>query len=419
MKKIWSSYKSSFILLGCMVLGGVVGAFWGPGASVLTPWANIFLNLLYCVVVPMIFVSLVSAIAGMQNMRKLGKLLAVLLVLFLITGIVCSAYMVGFSALFDPAKNTDMTQFTQETVDLSGTKLDILSMFTVSDFPALWSRTSLMALVVFAILTGIAVVMAGEKARPVVSLLEGLNEVLVKLVGIIMKLAPLGLGFYFAILIGTNGKDIVGPLSRSFFVYVVAILIYYFVGHSVMAYIGGGMQAVKLYWKNNLTPSLTALGTCSTAATLPYNMIAGKQMGLPKDMSDLCVLMGANLHKDGASILQVLQATFVCAMCGIDVYNPKNIVLLIVAAVVGSTIMGAIPGGGYVGQLVIASIFGLPGWTIPIMALIVTLGDPFATLVNVTGDTALGMVAARIMNGKGWLKRSLEEYAKDGEKQTV
>ena len=189
MKKIWSSYKSSFILLGCMVLGGIVGAFWGPGASVLTPWANIFLNLLYCVVVPMIFVSLVSAIAGMQNMRKLGKLLAVLLVLFLITGIVCSAYMVGFSALFDPAKNTDMTQFTQETVDLSGTKLDILSMFTVSDFPALWSRTSLMALVVFAILTGIAVVMAGEKARPVVNLLEGLNEVLVKLVGIIMKLA--------------------------------------------------------------------------------------------------------------------------------------------------------------------------------------------------------------------------------------
>ncbi len=419
MKKIWSSYKSSFILLGCMVLGGIVGAFWGPGASVLTPWANIFLNLLYCVVVPMIFVSLVSAIAGMQNMRKLGKLLAVLLVLFLITGIVCSAYMVGFSALFDPAKNTDMTQFTQETVDLSGTKLDILSMFTVSDFPALWSRTSLMALVVFAILTGIAVVMAGEKARPVVKLLDGLNEVLVKLVGIIMKLAPFGLGFYFAILIGTNGKDIVGPLSRSFFVYVIAILIYYFVGHSVMAYIGGGAQAVKLYWKNNLTPSLTALGTCSTAATLPYNMIAGKQMGLPKDMSDLCVLMGANLHKDGASILQVLQATFVCAMCGIDVYNPKNIVLLIVAAVVGSTIMGAIPGGGYVGQLVIASIFGLPGWTIPIMALIVTLGDPFATLVNVTGDTALGMVAARIMNGKGWLKRSLEEYARDEQKQSV
>lgn len=130
-------------------------------------------------------------------------------------------------------------------------------------------------------------------------------------------------------------------------------------------------------------------------------------------MSDLCVLMGANLHKDGASILQVLQATFVCALCGIDVFTPKNIVLLIVAAIVGSTIMGAIPGGGYVGQLVIASIFGLPNWTIPIMALIVTLGDPFATLVNVTGDTALGMIAARIVNGRGWLERSLEEYAQD------
>lgn len=415
MKKIWDSYRSSFILLGCMILGGIVGAFWGPGASVLAPWANIFLNLLYCCVVPMIFISLVYAIASMDNMRKLGKVLAVLLVLFLITGVVCSAYMVGFTALFDPAKNTDMTQFAQESVDLSGTSLDILAMFTVSDFSLLWSRTNLMALVVYAILTGIAVVMAGEKAKPVIALLEGLNEVMVKLVGIVMKLAPLGLGFYFAILIGTNGRDIVGPLSRSFLTYVVAILIYYFAGHSIMAYLGGGRKAVGLYWKNNVTPSLTALGTCSTAATLPYNMIAGKKMGLPKDMSDLCVLMGANLHKDGASILQVLQATFVCALCGIDVFTPKNIVLLIVAAIVGSTIMGAIPGGGYVGQLVIASIFGLPNWTIPIMALIVTLGDPFATLVNVTGDTALGMIAARIVNGRDWLERSLEEYAQDEE----
>lgn len=196
---------------------------------------------------------------------------------------------------------------------------------------------------------------------------------------------------------------------------MTAILIYYFAGHSIMACLGGGRKAVGLYWKNNVPPSLTALGTCSTAATLPYNMIAGKKMSLPKDMSDLCVLMGANLHKDGASILQVLQATFVCALCGIDVFTPKNIVLLIVAAIVGSTIMGAIPGGGYVGQLVIASIFGLPNWTIPIMALIVTLGDPFATLVNVTGDTALGMIAARIVNGRGWLERSLEEYAQDEE----
>ena len=261
-----------------MILGGIVGAFWGPGASVLAPWANIFLNLLYCCVVPMIFISLVYAIAGMDNMRKLGKVLAVLLVLFLITGVVCSGYMVGFTALFDPAKNTDMTQFAQESVDLSGTNLDILAMFTVSDFSLLWSRTNLMALVVYAILTGIAVVMAGEKAKPVVTLLEGLNEVMVKLVGIVMKLAPVGLGFYFAILIGTNGRDIVGPLSRSFLTYVAAILIYYFVGHSIMAYLGGGRKAVALYWKNNVTPSLTALGTCSTAATLPYNMIAGKKM---------------------------------------------------------------------------------------------------------------------------------------------
>ena len=413
MKKLWQNYRSSLLILGCMILGGIVGAFWGPGAAVLTPWANIFLNLLYCCVVPMIFVSLVYAVASMDNMRKLGKLLVVLLLLFLATGIVASLFMTGFTALFDPTKNVDMTQLTREEVDLSGTQFDILSMFTVSDFSLLWSRSSLMALVVFAILTGIAVIMAGEKAKPVMVLLESLNEVIVKLVGIVMKLAPMGLGFYFAALIGANGKDIVGPLSRSYVVYVAAILIYYFVGQSIMAFIGGGRKAVGLYWKHTVTPSLTALGTCSTAAALPYNMIAGKRMGLPKDMSDVCVLMGANLHKDGATMLQILEATFVCAMCGIDLFTPQNVFLLCVAAIVGSTIMGAIPGGGYVGQLVIASIFGLPNWTIPIMALITTLGDPFATLLNVSADTAVGMIAARIVNGRDWLERSLKEYAED------
>lgn len=394
-----------------MIAGGVAGAFWGPGATVLEPWANIFLNLLYCCVVPMIFVSLVYAISQMQNLKKLGKLLVILLVLFLITGVISSLYMTGVSALFNPAKNTTMAQFAHKSVDLSGTKLDVLSMFTVSDFSLLWSRSSLMALVVFAILSGIALVSAGEKAKPVTALLEGLNEVLIKLVGIIMKLAPMGLGFYFAALIGKNGRAIVGPLSRSFLTYVVAILIYYFGGLSLMAYLGGGKKAVRLFWKNILTPSLTALGSCSSAAALPYNLIAGKEMGLPADMSDVCILLGTNLHKDGATILQVLQATFVCAMCGINVFTPKNILLLVVAAIVGSTIMGAIPGGGYVGQLVIASIFGLPNWTIPVMALIVTLGDPFATLVNVTANPAVGMIASRIMNGRDWLKHSLAALA--------
>lgn len=195
---------------------------------------------------------------------------------------------------------------------------------------------------------------------------------------------------------------------------MTAILIYYFAGHSIMAY-WRRTQGRRALLEEQCHSQPDCPGHLFHSGDLPYNMIAGKKMGLPKDMSDLCVLMGANLHKDGASILQVLQATFVCALCGIDVFTPKNIVLLIVAAIVGSTIMGAIPGGGYVGQLVIASIFGLPNWTIPIMALIVTLGDPFATLVNVTGDTALGMIAARIVNGRDWLERSLEEYAQDEE----
>ena len=377
MKNIWNTYKSSFLLLAAMIIGGVVGMFWGEGASVLQPVADIFLNLLYCCVVPLIFCSLTSAIAKMEDLTKLRKILITFLVGTIVSGVIACLFMVIPSLIFDPGKGA-VLDLTEDVADATGS-LNILGMFTVNDFPLLFSKSNLMALIVFTVIFSIAIIMAGEKGKPVVHAMDCMTEVIVKVINIVMKLAPLGLGCYFAILIGQYGDQVVGPLSRGIIMYLVV-----------------GAAA----------PTLTALGTCSSAASLPVNMMHAKEIGIPDEIADIAVPLGANLHKDGACIIQILKIALLCSVFGIDYATPRNIFMSIVVAVIASVVMGGIPAGGYVAEIFIISVFGFPTVSIPIMVLIGTITDAPATAINVTGDTGLAMIIARVVEGKDWLKKS-------------
>lgn len=407
MKNIWNTYKSSVLLLGSMVVGGIAGFFWGEGAKVLQPVADIFLNLLYCCVVPLIFCSLTAAIAKMENLAKLRKILITFLFGTIITGVIACLFMVAAVLIVDPAKGAVM-DIAQEVENVSGS-MNILGMFTVGDFPLLFSKSNLMALIVFTIIFAIAIIITGEKGKPILKLMECMSEIIVNVIGIVMKIAPLGLGCYFAILIGEYGEQVIGPLSRAILIYCVVAVIYYVISQTAMAYIGAGTKGVKRWWQTSLPSTLTALGTCSSAATLPVNMIQGKQLGLPEDIADITIPLGANLHKDGACIIQIIKIAFLCSMFGIPYATPRNIIMSIVVAVVASVVMGGIPAGGYVAEIFIISAFGFPTVSIPIMVLIGTITDAPATVINVTGDTGLAMVIARVVEGKGWMKDTAAE----------
>lgn len=407
MKNIWNTYKSSVILLGSMVLGGVIGLFWGKGAKILQPVADIFLNLLYCCVVPLIFCSLTAAIAKMENLVKLRKILITFLIGTILTGVISCLFMVAAALMFDPAKGA-VLDLAEKVEDVNGS-MNFLGMFTVKDFPLLFSKSNLMALIVFSVMFSIAIIMAGEKGKPVLKLMEALSDIIVNVIGIVMKIAPIGLGCYFAILIGEYGDQVIGPLSRAIIIYCAVIIVYFVLSQTIMAYIGAGTAGVKRWWKTALAPTLTALGTCSSAATLPLNMIQGKQLGIPDDIADITIPLGANLHKDGACIIQILKIAFLCSIFGIPYATPRNIIMSIVVAVVASVVMGGIPAGGYVAEIFIISAFGFPTVAIPVMVLIGTITDAPATVVNVTGDTGLAMVIARIVDGKDWMKKAIAE----------
>ena len=133
-----------------------------------------------------------------------------------------------------------------------------------------------------------------------------------------------------------------------------------------------------------------------------------KEIGIPEEVADISVPLGANLHKDGACIIQILKIALLCSVFGIDYATPRNIFMSIVVAVIASVVMGGIPAGGYVAEIFIISVFGFPTVSIPIMVLIGTITDAPATAINVTGDTGLAMIIARVVEGKDWLKKAQE-----------
>lgn len=402
--KLLKNYKSSFILLGGMIAGSIIGAVMGPKASMFMPVANLFLNLLYCCIVPMIFTSLVSAIANMKSTKKLGKILGMMLGLFIATGIIAAVYMLVVTVVLNPAKGVNMN-FT-EVMDSGSANADFFAMLTVDDFNLLWSRQNLMALIIFTMIFGIATSALGEKGKPVVEFFDALSAVIIKVVGYVMYLAPLGLGAFFASLIGEQGAQIAGPLSRALIIFLFASVVYYFVSNTLFAFIGAGREGVAAFWKHIVPPSLTALGTCSSAATIPTNLIAGKNIGLSDEINNLVVPMGANLHKDGAVLIQILKIVFMCEVFDVNILEPRNFITAIAISVLASCVMGAIPAGGYTGEIFIMSAFGFPAVAMPIMVLIGTITDAPATAINSTGDVGVGMIISRMIDGKGWLNKN-------------
>lgn len=399
------SNKSSFILLGSMILGSVLGLVWGPGAKVLTPIADIFLNLLYCCVVPMIFVSLVSSVASMENLRKLGKLLGIMMLVFVATQVFASLYMGLVCGVFDPAKGATIAM-TEEVTDLTSNS-NFLAMFTVSDFSLLWSRKNLMALIVFALITGVALVAIGEKGKKLTALFEEGTALIMKMVKYVMYLAPIGLGAFFATLVGEYGSELTGPLARAIVIYCIAAVAYYFLSNLLFAGIGGGKEGILRYLRFCVPPTLTSLGTCSSAASIPVTLVAADEMGISPEVRDLCVPMGANLHKDGACLITILKIAFMCSIFGVNFLDPKVFLTAIMVSTLASMVMGAIPAGGYVGEIFIISAFNFPAVSIPIMVLIGTITDAPATAINVTGDLSCAMIVERFINGKNWLKNKL------------
>ena len=416
MGKVWQQYKASVLLLGGLIIGGIAGVVFGEKATVVQPLGDLFLNLMFVMLVPLVFFSISSAIANMNGMKRLGKIMGSTFFIFFATALV--AAVVGYIGvvLYNPIKGIDVdsvkalmgTPEASSTADM-GLLDRIVNTLTVPDFHLLLSKSNMLQLIVFSILVGVSTSMANEAGKPVAKLLASGNAVMMKMVSVIMYYAPIGLGCYFASVIGTLGSKILGGYARSMILYVVIAVIYYLLFFSMYAFIAGGKAGLKIYWRNIAPPSITAIATCSSAASIPVNLEYAKKMGITPDIAETVIPLGANTHKDGSVIGGVIKIAFLFGIFGKEMTTPSAMVTVILGAFLVGAVMGAIPGGGMIAEMLIVNIFGFPLEAVPVIVIISTIIDMPATLINSSGNLASGMLVTRIVEGKNWLKDFLTD----------
>ena len=191
-----------------------------------------------------------------------------------------------------------------------------------------------------------------------------------------------------------------GTYAHSLGIYYGFGSLYFLVGFTLYAFIAGGIPGIRIFWKNNIIPTLTAVGTGSSIATIPANLNAVKAMGVPEDIGGVVVPLGATLHKDGSSISSIIKMAVVFAMFGKSFDGPGIILMALGVTVIASIVEGGIPNGGYIGEMLVMSIYGFPIEALPPLMIIGTLVDPLATILNATGDNVAAMLTTRFLRGR-------------------
>lgn len=400
---VLKNYKSTLLLLAGLIAGGVLGAVLGEDASVLQPVGTIFLNLIFVLVVPLVFLSVAQSMVVLRRNEMIGRVLGTSFGVFLFMSLVCGILAYVVMTLWNPF--TDVSSLGgAATGGILGEDVNIADAIagtlTVNDFPLLLSREHLLPLILFAALFGLAVSYLGEKAATIEKLIFEGGAVVMKIMDLVMKLAPIGIGCYFAYTIGWlggsgwMGERILGNYLQVLLIVCVISAVVFFIINS--AYALYSRMPLGKFWKEMIVPAATAVGTCSSAACIPINIAAAQKMGVSEKIAGGVIPIGTNLHKDGSVITAVAKILFTLYFFGMAPSSIGSAALVILLALVVSIVVGAIPVGGMTGELLICAVLGVDPSFAASLLIIGTICDIPATLVNSTGNLVAATLVDRL-----------------------
>lgn len=391
MKKILKAYKFPLILLVSIIIGCIIGMIFGEHAMYLKPFGTVFVNLLYTIVVPLVFFTISSSISNIKSFKKLGKIFIYMFIVFIITSTVAALFTLVSVKIINPVGNVtlELTKGSTEAINL-GDK--IVDMITVPEFNQLLSKSNMLPLIIFSCIVGFAVGMLKDKKEKISDSLNTVSKVMMNVIKIIMYYAPIGLCAYFASLIGEYGGAIIGSYARSMIFYYVLSVVYFVVFYTLYSFIARGKKGVKDFYKNIFTPTVTSLGTCSSLASLPANLEAAENLNIDDDVAKTTLPIGSTIHMEGSSMASILKIAFLFAIFGKSFTGIDTYLIAILIAVLSGVVMSGIPGGAFIGEMLIVSLYGFPLEAFPIIATIGWIVDPPGTCLNVVGDVTSAMI---------------------------
>lgn len=400
---ILKSYFFSFLLLISILLGGVFG-YWFDGLTIyLKPFGDIFLNLIFTTIVPLIFFSVSAAIARAGAQGKLQKIVASMAFVFLCTGLLAAILMVFVVKLFPPALGINLKLAQAEHGATPHIFSQLVDIFTVADFSQLLTHHHMLALIVFSLLVGLATSSKTHNENSLfLEFLQAGEAVSMRVFSLIMYYAPIGFFAYFAVLVSELGPKLFESYLRVAIIYYTFALIYFLLMYSLYAYIASGRVGFKLFWQHVFLPMITSIATCSSAASIPANLAAANGMGIAKEIYETTIPLGTILHKEGSVIGGVVKIAFLFGLFHLEFSGFSVLLTAVAIALLVGTVMGAIPSGGMLGELLILNVYGFPPSALMAVAAISIIIDPLATMLNVTGNTVGSMLIARLVDGKKW-----------------
>lgn len=362
---------------------------------------NLFIDLLKMVLVPLVFTSIAVGVANLRKHQQIHRVWVATLTFFVFSMGVAMLLGMGAANLFEPGKGLDLRLFHDAMQGFQARQMSLPEFFAqfmhglfVNPFAAL-AQGNVLALVIFALILGIALVVGGERYRNILNLLQEGQEITLRIVGWIMRLAPLGIMALLTKLVATQNTALLATLGKFVAVIIGSTLLHGFVVLPLILY--AVTRISPLHFLHGAREALvTAFATSSSSATLPVTLRCVEQhLHVKPEIAGFVVPLGATVNMDGTALYEAAAALFIANLAGIDLNGVQQLVVFCTAMLAAIGAPG-IPSAGMVTMVMVLQSVGLPAEAIAILLPIDRVLDAFRTMVNVEGDMVGSLVVQKL-----------------------
>lgn len=363
----------------------------------------IFVAALKMLVVPLVFVSLVNGVTSLGKLSALGRMGVRAIALYLFTTAVAIIIALSLAVVVEPGRGFDAgeTPATFDAREAPSIAQVFIGMVPANPVAAL-SEGNMLQIIVFALLFGVAISMAGERGRHVLHLFRDLDTVIMQMVEIIMRLAPYGVFALIARTFATQGLELILPLLAYVLTVTAALFLHTFSTYPLLLKLLAGLSPWRFFTKMR-DPAIFAFSTASSGATIPVTLrTVESRMGVDNSVAAFTVPLGATLNMDGTAMMQGVATVFIANVYGVDL-GITDYLMVVLTATLASVGTAAVPGVGLVMLTMVLNQVGLPAEGIALIIGVDRVLDMMRTAVNVTGDCVVSCIIAE---GEGTLDRT-------------